>query len=142
MHSIRFNSKTTFTLYVFAAIAVVSVLIGGIDYSYARCGSSCSDRMVNNLSLVDISPGSSHITGACCCLNKSLCTVGNASTAYIFNNTSLKNQISKTDTHQLYNAVYGNNVKEILNQQIYRGRLKHFFIKKHPIYLQYSTLIC
>jgi hypothetical protein len=140
---LRFNSKKIFTLYMYAVIAIVSVLIGGIDYSNARCGTSCSDWMTNNLSLLDVSPPSSHITGDCCCsLNKSLCAANSSSMTCIFNVKTVKKPISRHNQHQSYYLICGNNPALFMHKQVYRDNFRHFFIKKYPLYLQYSILIC
>lgn len=140
---LRFNSKTILTLYVYAVIAIVSVLIGGIDYGNARCGTGCSDRITNNLSLVDVSPASSHITGDCCCsLKKSLCAANNSSTTYIFNVKTVQKPVSRHNPHQSHYLIYSGNPTLFMHKQVYRDQFRHFFIKKHPIYLQYSILIC
>ena len=140
---LRFNSKTLFTLYVYAVIAIVSVLIGGIEYGNARCGTSCSDRMANNLSLIDVSPASSLITGDCCCsLNKSLCTANNSSMSFIFNVTTVQKPAGRHNPHQSFYLIYGDKPALFMHKQVYRNQFRHFFIKKHPIYLQYSALIC
>ena len=137
----KFISKMVLLLALFMPIA--SAFLLSSDVSDFKCLMKCSEKYGANPSMTRVIALEAHMTSELCCsMTNNHGASGDTSKASIFYISSNKSLIIKPIQHQPYYLMHANYPATILKQQINRDPFRHFFIKKHPIYLKNLALIC